>query len=105
MLTLATAWARVEGNRHYPADGLAGMALGNIMGAFFTEAFLGLDRQSGMRVIVEPGTKGIFLQMSWGFQFDQLNEQIGVTIHLLKTKTLNPQEMPASSPTRETAED
>jgi len=66
-LTLATAWARVEGNRHYPADGLAGMALGNMMGAFFTEAFLGLERQPGMRVTVKPDMKGVFLQISWGF--------------------------------------
>ncbi len=34
-LTLATAWARVEGHRHYPADGLAGMALGEYDGNIF----------------------------------------------------------------------
>lgn len=66
-LTLVTAWARVEGHRHYPADGLAGMALGNMMGVFFTEAFIGLERQSGIRVIVEPDMQGMFLQMFWGF--------------------------------------
>lgn len=66
-LTLATAWARVEGHRHYPADGLAGMALGNMMGIFFTETFLGLERQPRMRVRIEPGIKAIFLQLSWEF--------------------------------------
>jgi len=46
-MTAGTAWARVEAGRHYPSDVLVGIALGNFMGAFFTEAFLGLE--SGAR--------------------------------------------------------
>lgn len=42
-LSLATAWARVEGGWHYPSDTLAGMAIGNFCAEFFTDAFMGLD--------------------------------------------------------------
>lgn len=41
-LSFATAWARVEGGWHYPADTLAGMAIGNFCAEFFTDAFMGL---------------------------------------------------------------
>ena len=40
-LTLATGWSRVEGNSHYPTDILFGAALGNFIGAFINDAFLG----------------------------------------------------------------
>ncbi len=40
-LTLATGWARVEGNLHYPTDILFGAALGNFLGAFINDSFLG----------------------------------------------------------------
>jgi membrane-associated phospholipid phosphatase len=53
-LTAATAWARVEANQHYPSDVLAGMALGHFMGAFFTDAFLGLDDRQRVQVLFEP---------------------------------------------------
>lgn len=39
-MTLATGWARVEGNKHYPTDVLFSAALGNFMGAFINDAFL-----------------------------------------------------------------
>lgn len=42
-LSFATAWARVEGGWHYPSDTLAGMAIGNFFGVFFTDTFMGLD--------------------------------------------------------------
>jgi membrane-associated phospholipid phosphatase len=40
-MTLATGWARVEGNRHYPTDILFGTALGNFIGTFINDSFLG----------------------------------------------------------------
>jgi len=40
-MTLATGWARIEGNKHYPSDILFGAALGNFIGAFINDAFLG----------------------------------------------------------------
>ena len=40
-MTLATGWARVEGNKHYPTDILFGAALGNFIGGFINDTFLG----------------------------------------------------------------
>jgi hypothetical protein len=40
-MTLATGWARIEGAKHYPTDILVGAALGNFVGAFINDAFLG----------------------------------------------------------------
>ncbi len=40
-MTLTTAWARIEGRAHYPSDVLFGAALGNFIGAFINDTFLG----------------------------------------------------------------
>lgn len=40
-LTIGTSWARIEAGWHYPADTLAGMAIGNFLASFFNDAFLG----------------------------------------------------------------
>ncbi len=45
-LTVGTAWSRVEAKAHYPADTLFSIALGNFVGAFFNDAFLGLDNET-----------------------------------------------------------
>jgi membrane-associated phospholipid phosphatase len=45
-LAIGTSWARVEAGRHFPADTLAGMALGNFIGSFVNDAFLGLEAAS-----------------------------------------------------------
>lgn len=42
-ITIGTSWARIEAGWHYPSDTLAAMALGNFLGSFFNDAFLGLD--------------------------------------------------------------
>ena len=42
-LTIGTSWARIEAGWHFPSDTLFSMALGNFMGSFFNDAFLGLD--------------------------------------------------------------
>jgi membrane-associated phospholipid phosphatase len=57
-LTAATAWARVEANQHYPSDVLAGIAIGHFFGAFFTDAFLGIDNPRNTLVLFEPSRKG-----------------------------------------------
>jgi len=36
-LSALTAWARVEAQRHYPSDVLAGAAIGHFIGSFFSE--------------------------------------------------------------------
>ncbi len=40
-ITWLAAWARVEATAHYPSDALAGMAIGNFIGKFAHEAFIG----------------------------------------------------------------
>jgi len=39
-MAAATAWARVEGGKHYPSDVLFGAALGNFIAIFVHDAFL-----------------------------------------------------------------
>lgn len=45
-LTVGTAWSRVEAKAHYPSDTLFSITLGNFFGAFFNDAFLGLDNET-----------------------------------------------------------
>lgn len=42
-LTLVTAWSRIEANRHYPTDVLIGAAIGNFIGSFIHDAFIGIN--------------------------------------------------------------
>jgi len=42
-LTFATAWSRIEANRHYPTDVLIGAAIGNFLGSFIHDAFIGIE--------------------------------------------------------------
>lgn len=64
-LALGTSWARVEAQKHYPADVLAGMALGNFMAAFFYDTFMGLD--SGVQPLVGIGPHTIHIAMHYVF--------------------------------------
>lgn len=66
-ITAGTAWARVEAGAHYPSDVLVGIALGNFMGAFFTEAFLGLEPGAKLAFSAEPTRGGALLR--WEVRF------------------------------------
>jgi len=66
-LTAATAWARVEANFHYPSDVLVGIALGHFFGAFFTDAFLGLDNPRNAVVLLEPSREGVMAMLRFNF--------------------------------------
>ena len=66
-LTLATAWARVEANQHYPSDVLAGIAIGHFFGAFLTDAFLGLDNPRHALVLVEPSREGVLAMIQFDY--------------------------------------
>jgi len=55
VIAAGTAWARVEGNVHYPSDVLAGMALGHFVAAFINDAFMGLS---------DPATGSVALALS-----------------------------------------
>ncbi len=63
-----TGWARIEGDKHYPSDVLAGYALGYFIGTFMSEAFIGstdeLDVQVSVNVL--PGKQWfIGFHSSW----------------------------------------
>jgi hypothetical protein len=66
-ITAGTAWARVEAGEHYPSDVLIGVALGNFMGAFFTEAFLGLEPGARLSFSAGPAHGGAILH--WEMHF------------------------------------
>lgn len=53
-----TGWARVEAGEHHPADVLAGMALGNFLAVFTTEAFLAPASQNAAELRIAPGRDG-----------------------------------------------
>jgi len=65
-LTIGTSWARIEAGWHFPSDTLFSMALGNFIGSFVNDAFLGLeDRKSSVAVV--PTAGGVVVQWSWAF--------------------------------------
>lgn len=46
VIAAGTAWARVEGDKHYPSDVLFGAALGNFVAVFVHDAFLPADSKT-----------------------------------------------------------
>jgi membrane-associated phospholipid phosphatase len=66
-LTAATAWARVEADQHFPSDVLGGIAIGHFFGAFFTDAFMGLDNPRDTMVLIEPSREGAIAMIRFNF--------------------------------------
>jgi len=62
-----TAWARVEAQKHYPSDVLAGAALGYFLTAFVHDAFLGLPEDMRFGINIVPLKRGGKLEMSFNF--------------------------------------
>jgi membrane-associated phospholipid phosphatase len=62
-LAAGTAWARVEGERHYPSDVLAGAAVGNFMALFVHDAFLGKDEGASLGVQLDPQSREVQLRI------------------------------------------
>ena len=54
----AVGWARVEGEKHFPSDVLAGAALGYFLNAFVHDAFLGLPEDTRFGFVVFPTIDG-----------------------------------------------
>ena len=68
VLTYGTAWARVEAGFHFPSDTLVGMSIGNVNGAFFDGAFMGLAPQaSRLSYAIAPVPGGAALQFRYDF--------------------------------------
>lgn len=64
-VAIGTQWARIESGWHYPSDTLAGMALGNFFGSFFSHAFL--NEETSQSVSLMTTDRGAFL--SWEQRF------------------------------------
>ena len=60
------SWARLEGNFHYPSDVLVGVALGNFIGRFLNDAFIG-PNDPNMWVKVETSTRGALVSLHWAY--------------------------------------
>ena len=60
----ASSWARVEAQKHFPSDVLAGTALGHFLGAFFREAFpVSAARVGDLQVRL--GREEIYVAFRW----------------------------------------
>ncbi|MBW1943239.1 MAG: phosphatase PAP2 family protein [Deltaproteobacteria bacterium] len=66
-LSFTAGWARVEAAKHYPSDVLVGMAVGNFLGAFFNDAFLGIDPKDPKGVTIQPTEGGLMLGFNGTF--------------------------------------
>jgi hypothetical protein len=65
-LTLGTSWARIEAGWHYPSDTLFSIALGNFVGSFMNDAFLGLE-DSDIAFSFGSGSDGLVLHWTQSF--------------------------------------
>jgi membrane-associated phospholipid phosphatase len=63
-LIAGASWARLEGKYHYPSDVLVGCALGNLIGRFFNDAFIGPNAPN-MWMSVEPSPRGALVSLHW----------------------------------------
>jgi membrane-associated phospholipid phosphatase len=63
----SVAWARVEAGEHFAADVFAGAALGNFVGMFVHDAFLGLSKEDAGYWRIVPVRGGAMLIIGWTF--------------------------------------
>ena len=66
-LATSVAWARVEGEKHFPTDVLVGAALGNFTTRFIYDAFMGTKPDDRFSIYVEPSLSGGKVFLSWSF--------------------------------------
>jgi hypothetical protein len=61
------AWQRVERNKHFPSDVLAGAAIGHFLTAFIHDAFLGLPEDSMFGFVIFPLKSGAMTELRFAF--------------------------------------
>jgi hypothetical protein len=66
LMPIGTAWARIEGKMHYPADVLLGMALGHFLGSFINNAFMNTDNKS-LSLSMDPSEKNMMVGLRLAF--------------------------------------
>jgi len=54
LMASGVVWARVEGNKHFPSDVLAGAAIGHFFSAFLHDALIGLPKSHHARIVIMP---------------------------------------------------
>jgi hypothetical protein len=67
LLASGVAWARVEGQRHYPSDVFAGAALGHFLTAFIHDAFMNLTKDGNADLVVFPVRRGAGIALAYRF--------------------------------------
>lgn len=60
-----TGWARVEAGEHYLSDVLVGGALGNFLGMFVSDAFLGRGGNRGPKARFELSRRSVVTRLHW----------------------------------------
>lgn len=66
-LASSVAWARVEGQKHFPTDVLVGAALGNFTTRFIYEAFIGTAPNDKFSFSVAPSLSGGSVSLAWKY--------------------------------------
>lgn len=66
-LATGVAWARVEGEKHYPSDVLAGASLGYFLTAFVHDFFFGLPDDNAFDFQITPVKDHTMVQMAFRF--------------------------------------
>lgn len=66
-LASSTAWARVEGQKHFPSDVLAGAFLGHFLTVVIHDTFIGLNDNKTFSLYLEPAKGGGKVMVSLGF--------------------------------------
>lgn len=67
LLAASVAWARVEGQQHYPSDVLVGAALGHFLTAFIHDAFMNLPEDGNVDFAVFPVKGGAGAELVFRF--------------------------------------
>ena len=62
-LAIGTGWARIEAQKHYPSDVLAGAALGNCVALFIHDAFLGTAGDVTATVNLNPDSPSVTVRI------------------------------------------
>jgi len=66
-LATGTAWARVEGRKHYPTDVLFGAALGHFLSAFIHNYFFDPYQTDNISFLLTPSLNGATIQITSSF--------------------------------------
>jgi len=67
LLATGVGWARVEAEKHFPSDVLAGAALGHFLSVFIHDAFMGLPEDDRLGFYILPSKHGAMIGLSFGF--------------------------------------